>query len=117
MTLVQWKAELDAPVGAGTLRESLLSVERQTGKRDERLNEPDSDLPVEFEGYAQAVMAVFQSLSGGRQPGFSGPAPLGWSDMKAWCELNEIYLLPYEVQLLKMLDLVELNALAKQRKD
>lgn len=41
----------------------------------------------------------------GRSYGMSGPNPLGWSEIKAWCDLTGIVLLSWEVDVLKALDM------------
>jgi len=46
------------------------------------------------------------SLHSGRSYGMSGPNPLSWGDIKDWCDLTGVHLPPWEVDMIKALDLV-----------
>ena len=50
------------------------------------------------------VWSAFIALSGARSMGFSGPNPLSYEQIKAWKELTCNMLTPWEVELVKRLD-------------
>lgn len=84
-----------------TEREHLEQVERQTGRRLEAL-EPPTPFPMLLEH----VWSVFIVLSNSRTTGFSGPNPITYEQIKAWKELTETPIDPWEIQAVIRLDRV-----------
>lgn len=96
--------------GSGiTRREHLESISRQLGRPDPELKGP---AVPEILAY---LMEWFYELSSGRRFGFSGPEPLGWSDIQAWDELTDRRLHKWEAQILKQLDNLWLNQVNDRR--
>lgn len=81
-------------------REHLQQVEKVTGKTPTELLGPD--FPVD----ASLVWAYFLEVHQGRSYGMSGPNPVSWSDLSAWCNLHGIVLSSWEVSTIKELDLL-----------
>ena len=84
-----------------TEREHLEQVERQTGRRLEAL-EPPTPFPMLLEH----VWSAFCRLSNSRTTGFSGPNPITYEQIKAWKELTETPIDPWEIQAVIRLDRV-----------
>ena len=84
-----------------TEREHLEQVERQIGRRPEAL-EP----PTEFPQLMSHVWSAFCVLSNSRTQGFSGPNPITYEQIKAWKELTETPVAPWEIEAIKSLDTV-----------
>ena len=84
-----------------TEREHLEQVERQTGRRLEAL-EPPTPFPMLLEH----VWSAFCSLSNRRTAGFSGPNPITFEQIKAWKELTETPMDPWQIQVVIRLDRV-----------
>lgn len=84
-----------------TEREHLEQVERQIGRRLEAL-EPPTPFPMLLEH----VWSAFISLSNSRTTGFSGPNPITYEQIKAWKELTETPIDPWEIQAVIRLDRV-----------
>jgi hypothetical protein len=84
-----------------TEREHLEQVERQTGRRLEAL-EPPTPFPMLMEH----VWSAFINLSNSRTTGFSGPNPITYEQIKAWKELTETPIDPWEIQAVIRLDRV-----------
>jgi len=51
------------------------------------------------------VWSAFISLSSSRGSGFSGPAPITYEQIKAWKEVTETCISPWEIEAIKKLDL------------
>lgn len=62
---------------------------------------------------AAHLLDWFGELSTGRTSNGFGPNPLTWSDITAWASLTGTDLRPWEVRLLKQLDIVFLNVHAE----
>ena len=67
-----------------------------------------------MEMYAASLLDIFFQLSTARPQAFQGIAGITWTEMKAWCDLNEVVLTPFEIQLLKLLDITYVNASQQQ---
>ncbi len=52
------------------------------------------------------VWSAFTTLSNSRTPGFSGPSPITYEQIKAWKELTETPISSREVEVIKRLDAV-----------
>tara|TARA_R110000868_G_scaffold22246_2_gene91350 strand:- start:2813 stop:3007 length:195 start_codon:yes stop_codon:yes gene_type:complete len=55
------------------------------------------------------VWSAFISLSSSRGSGFSGPAPITFEQIKAWKELTETSIEPWEIEAIKRIDLLYLR--------
>ena len=84
-----------------TEREHLEQVERQTKRRPEALEPPTS-----FPQLMSHVWSAFCVLSNSRTAGFSGPNPITYEEIKAWKELTETPIAPWEIEAIKSLDTV-----------
>ena len=92
-----------------TLREHLENVERVTGKQQ-------FDEPALPDG-AEYLWGWFWDLDAGRGSNGFGLNPLSYSEMKAWAELTQQMLDPWEVSALRKMDMARLEAVsALQRK-
>lgn len=60
----------------------------------------EPDFPIEM----AHIWSAFLDMNSGRQQGFSGPQGLPFTEIKAWCELTNTDLSPFEVDALKRLD-------------
>mgnify|MGYP003679058543 FL=1 len=93
--------KLNTPDQNGTTeREHLEQVERQTGRKVEAL-EPPTPFPM----LLSHVWSAFISLSTSRGSGMNGPLPIGYGQIKAWKELTETSISPWEIEAIKRLDL------------
>ena len=86
-------------------REYLEQVQRSLGRQLPELQMP------EFPDVAHHIWDTFLSLHAGRSYGMSGPNPLSWGDIKAWCDLTGVHLEPWEADMLKALDMVWVRAM------
>ncbi len=81
-----------------TLRQRLTHVWEKHGHRDSQL-----DSEPEIPDAAEHLWLWFWELDSGRQVGM-GHSPLSWGDIKAWMELTQTPLSPWEVGLFKQMD-------------
>ncbi len=106
--LVTWaehEFELNKPDDKGiTMRQHLEQVERQSGMTPQALRNT-----VEFPRLLHHIWIAFCHLNSARQAGFSGPNPITYTELKAWKELTETPLEPWEIEALKKLDQVYLR--------
>lgn len=75
-------------------------MQKQIGKVPKELIGP------EFPHYCQHLWDTFIDMSKGRTYGMSGPNPLSWEGIKAWCDLNRIVLSSHEVDIIKAVDML-----------
>ena len=102
----EWNFKLSkADQNGVTEREHLEQVERQTGKTPEPLIGPDFPQELSY------IWSVFLHLSNARSVGFSGPNPLSYQEIKAWMEVTDNNLEPWEVEAIKRLDNVYMKVL------
>lgn len=80
-------------------REHLEQVARIKGETPEELIGP------EFPEVTRHIWDVFLSMHLGRSYGMSGPNPLTWEGIAAWCNLNGIVLSSWELETVKALDM------------
>jgi len=96
---------------SGTSRRAMLEqVAKTTGHRPADLDGPGMPRA------AQHVWEWFLELCSGRAPGFNGPAPISWGDLKAWCDLTGSEPRPHEVGMLRALDAAFLRVFSKREK-
>lgn len=86
-----------------TYRQQLKTVERQTGKRPSDLDGP------EFPSAMSHIWSAFLDLSQTRGQGFSGPLAITYQEIRCYCDLTGIDMTPYEVKLVKRLDVIYLR--------
>jgi len=84
-----------------THREHLQQVERQTGFTPKALENP-----TPFPSLLMYIWSAFIDLNSARTAGFSGPNPITYTEIKAWKELTDTPLKPWDIQVLKRLDQV-----------
>ena len=85
-------------------REHLEQVAKQTGRDDILAGPPIPDC-------ASHVWELFLELHKGRTYGMSGPNPLSYGDIAAWCNLTGIALSSWEVGVIKTLDMAWMKAM------
>lgn len=88
-----------------TTREHLEQVERQIGYPPEELLNP-----TEFPSLLLYIWSAFIDLNSARTAGFSGPNPLTYTEIKAWKELTDTPLSPWDIQVIKRLDQAYIKA-------
>jgi hypothetical protein len=57
-----------------------------------------------FPDVAAHIWSSFLELHEGRTYGMSGPNPISYDIIKAWCDLTSITLSPWEIETIKSLD-------------
>lgn len=62
--------------------------------------------PPEFPEVLDSLWSTFLELNECRTNGFSGPNPISYQDIKAWMDLTNTPLTPFEVSGIKRLDKV-----------
>jgi hypothetical protein len=87
---------MPSPDGA-SLRDHL-EVLRDAGVEHPLLNK------IHLPPGSESLWSIFWSLNTGRQNYGFGPCRISWSDMLAWCQLNQYRLAPWEVSILKTMD-------------
>lgn len=88
--------------GKATEADHLAQVAKQLGKQLEEVEQANA--AALFPDVAAHIWATFIELHDGRTYGMSGPNPISYDIIKAWCDLSGIDLLPWEVGLIKSLD-------------
>jgi hypothetical protein len=81
-------------------------VQATTGVRPRELDTPAPPQSLLY------LVAAFQDVARGRQPGFAGPGAITWGEIQAWCLLNQTPLEPWEVRVVRDLDCAWLDAWA-----
>ena len=80
-------------------REHLEQVAKVKGETPQELIGP------EFPDVSVHVWDAFMRLHSGRTYGMSGPNPLTWECIQAWCNLTGIVLSSWELETIKALDM------------
>jgi len=88
--------------GSSTEADHLAQVAKQLGKSLEEVEEFNSD--ALFPDAASHLWSSFLQLHEGRTYGMSGPNPISYDIIKAWCELTNVTLAPWEIEIIKSLD-------------
>ena len=88
--------------GKATEADHLAQVAKQLGKVAEEVHKDNFSAP--FPDIASHVWATFIELHDGRTYGMSGPNPISYDIIKAWCDLTGVDLFPWEVTIIKSLD-------------
>ncbi len=87
-----------------SLRSHLEQVEKVTGKKPAELEQ------IEPPYAARYIWEWFWELHQGRGAGMSGPLPLSWAEIKAWCDLRGLRLENYETDAIRSMDMAFLQA-------
>lgn len=77
----------------------LISVQRQTGRQDERLTNPEKVPSVGLRAWN-----AFFDVNRSRQSNGYGPSAISNQELLAWCSLMDEKLTPWEVNVFKMMD-------------
>lgn len=88
--------------GKTTEADHLAQVAKQLGKDLEDVEKFNSD--ALFPDIASHLWATFIELHDGRTYGMSGPNPISYDIITAWCDLTGVDLSPWEVTIIKSLD-------------
>jgi hypothetical protein len=98
--------KLNYPLRDGsTKRKHLESIAKQSGKVPDELDVPEVDQSLLF------VKFVFDSLSLTRQYHNGIPQMITESETYYWCKLNGIKLSPWHLNVVKKLDVSQINSL------
>jgi hypothetical protein len=98
------------PDGAGTQRDALLSIQRQTGQHQKELDPPAP--PPQVLLY---LWEWFWQMSQGRRVGGMGSVlPIPPSEIMAWCHLTGIRLSRWEYSVIMALDAAFLRVSAER---
>ncbi len=88
--------------GKSTEADNLAQVAKQLGKSLDEVEQFNSD--ALFPDIAAHIWSSFLQLHEGRTYGMSGPNPISYDIIKAWCDLTSITLSPWEIETIKSLD-------------
>lgn len=88
--------------GKATERDHLEQVAKQLGKQVEDIETYNAQ--AIFPEAASHLWTAFLELHEGRTYNMSGPNPISYDIIKAWCDLTGIDLLPWEIGIIKSLD-------------
>lgn len=88
--------------GKATEADHLAQVAKQLGKSLDEVEQYNSD--ALFPDIAAHIWSSFLQLHEGRTYGMSGPNPISYDIIKAWCDLTSITLTPWEIETIKSLD-------------
>ena len=88
--------------GKATEADHLAQVAKQLGKDLKEVEKANAD--AIFPDVASHLWATFIELHDGRTYGMSGPNPISYDIIKAWCDLTGVDLSPWEVTIIKSLD-------------
>lgn len=88
--------------GKSTERDHLAQVAKQLGKEVDDVEKFNSD--ALFPDAASHIWVAFLELHDGRTYGMSGPNPISYDIIKAWCDLTSVQLSPWEIETIKSLD-------------
>ena len=88
--------------GKATERDHLEQVAKQLGKQVEDIEQANAD--AIFPDIASHLWATFLELHDGRTYGMSGPNPISYDLIVAWCKLSGVDLAYWEIEIIKSLD-------------
>lgn len=88
--------------GKATERDHLEQVAKQLGTQLVEVEKANAN--AIFPDVASHLWATFIELHDGRTYGMSGPNPISYDIIKAWCDLSGIDLSYWEVEIIKSLD-------------
>ena len=88
--------------GKATESDHLAQVAKQLGKDVSDVEQSNAN--AIFPDLASHLWATFLELHDGRTYGMSGPNPISYDIIKAWCDITSVDLSPWEVSTIKALD-------------
>ena len=88
--------------GKTTERDHLEQVAKQLGKQLEDIEQANAD--AIFPDAASHIWSTFIQLHDGRTYGMSGPNPISYDIILAWCNLTGIDSSHWEIEIIKSLD-------------
>lgn len=108
---IQHTVKYDLPDSNGTTkRQHLTSFRRQlekSGKSKEALDKQFAELEVpSVSTTGKYLLNIFSELSTARQNGMNGPMPITYTEIKAYNELTDAALEPWEVDAIRLMDRV-----------
>lgn len=89
-----------------TLRQDLISVQRQTGRAPKQLIGPELPKHLEY------LWGWFNDLDHARGGSGFGPSPISYSELLAWTTLSGIRPQSWEIRAIRLLDTLYLAAQA-----
>lgn len=96
-------------------REHLNSAREQLARLARPTDDIDHELrPLEVPPGFEWLYGTFWSVNSGRGEGINGPLPLSFTELKAYCELMNETLTPWEVETLKSMDRAFLDEVTKE---
>lgn len=97
-----------------TRREALEKARKQLKQAKADCSSVDEQLkPVEVPYCFNRLLSTFWFINTGRSEGVNGFLPISFSEIKAFCELTDEPLTPWEVETLKVMDRVFLDEIHK----
>lgn len=110
---------MDMPDDSGSTRRDSLMQILNTAPEDSEMYDSAlaqlEDAP-EIPFYLEHIWGWFWQIHRGRTYGMSGPNPLTWPDIQSWTNLLQTTIRPIEVEILKEIDNVYLEYVAKKQK-
>lgn len=103
--------------GNGRRYDHLKKVQDNTGRKIKELEFPVIWTDKREEMYTGGILALFNELILGRQQGFNGPTTISWTDFNNWVVAMGYVFTPWEIETLKMLDMVSVGTIQAQMKD
>ena len=103
------KQEFELGSGSNSIRAKLESVWRQTGRKPKELEEL-KEMPEAF----APLWEDFINLNNTRTSNGFGANAISYAEIQAYYKLNQIYVQPWEIQVLRYFDNIVLNVYAKQ---
>jgi len=91
------------------LRSHLETVKGITGQTPKEL------IPVEVSDIILYLWDWFLQLNSARQNNGFGVSPLSYLEIKAWSDLTQTIISPYEVRVIKQLDTIFINHYSKDK--
>lgn len=110
---------MDMPDDSGsTRRDSLMQILNHAPEGSEMYDSALAQLEdaPEIPFYLEHIWTWFWQVHRGRTYGMSGPSPLTWPDIQSWTTLLQTNIRPIEVEILKEIDSVYLEYVAKKQK-
>lgn len=113
---ILWSVKMNSPVGESkvSLRENLEAGREQFRKRgvkQEKLDKQFAQLiPPELPPIGMNLMVVFHELRNATAKGMDGVNPISYSEIKAFIELLDADLEPWEIDAIRMMDTTFIQA-------
>lgn len=98
--------------GKATELDHLEQVAKQLGKQVEDIREFNES--AIFPDAASHIWSTFLELHEGRTYGMSGPNPISYDIIKAWCDLTGVALGTWELEIIKSLDNLWIKSIGEE---